>query len=241
MAADIVVIRACPLQQELGASGFLAKHKLRILRDVVEANVPEDARATTKVQPIDKTYAQIVAELGDFEKGIPLCADCPASGRKAVGCYEAVNYPIDAFFEEQLFEFVVNGYGVSGSPAAAIVADVVPNIPASGLDWHTRRGGAEDGALAARKEPLVHHAGGFFSKKRVFDSAQLLQVLFSTVEDPAWIAGMTLFVLKLAEHCARQPGAAASRTFEQFKETLRLYAAATNLASREPTHILIDG
>jgi hypothetical protein len=250
MSADIVVIRACSLQESLGPSGFLAKQKLRVLRDTVETMVPPEARATATVNvnvtgtagaPLKRTYAEIVADLGDFENGIPLCDGCPASGGKPVGCYAAISYPIDAFFEEALFDFVVSRFSEKGSPAAALVADVLPGIPSSGSDWHTRRGKAEDGALAARPEPFVHSSGGIFSKKRRFDSAQLLSVLFHTVEDAGWIAGMTLFVLRFAEHAVRRPGAESSRTLAQFQQALRLYAAAANLCQREPTRLVIDG
>ena len=132
MAADIVVIRACPLQESLGPSGFLAKQKLRVLRDTVETMVPTEARATATVNVTrtggaasKRTYAEIVAELGDFEEGVPLCDGCPASGGKPVGCYAAISYPIDAFFEEALFDFVVSQLSEKGSPAAALVADVL--------------------------------------------------------------------------------------------------------------------
>jgi hypothetical protein len=123
MGADFIGWRGCSLQQDLGVEGFLGKVKLRAYRGAIEARVPEEKRASLRVNVAvtgrgerEMTYAGILAELGQFERGVPECAGCPlAQGGAPVSCYRYVTYPIDAVSEEVIFDYFLSKVGEAES------------------------------------------------------------------------------------------------------------------------------
>ena len=205
MGADIIGWIDCPLQHELSINGFLGKLKLRAYRGAVEANVPEGQRDGIRVQvmtdgrePREISYPQILAELGEFEAGIPECASCPISEGRPLGCYQYVTYPIDATFENLLFDFYVSQVETKDSICNQIYADIISQIPGSGTAWHLRRGNEPGASLAVAAQPREHKWGGFLSKKRV-DSAQMLMASFITLESLPLVAAYTRYFTELME------------------------------------------
>jgi hypothetical protein len=248
MGAHIVGWRDCSSQIALKRPGFLRMQKLRVLRDLVDVTVPTDERTRSVVNltgagrpPETISYPELVAALGDFDRGVPECGTCPMSRKRPVGCHAFVAYPVDEFFEQRVFEYFVTQLSQTGSPAAVLAQEVLPNVPSAGTDWHTRRGPEAEEALATLPKPLVHSLGGWLSKRRV-DSAQLLAVLFQNIEDPGWVTGMFLFLLSFYQHASRLPGSDASRTFKQVGEALSLYAGAAGMVrDGVAAKIVIDG
>jgi hypothetical protein len=103
MGADIVGFIGCPLQNSLGIDGFLGKLKLRAFKRQIEASIPAHQRTQVRIQVQGTNrasqtlnYEGILRELGNFESGIPECANCPLSGGRPVGCYRFIKYPIDS-------------------------------------------------------------------------------------------------------------------------------------------------
>ena len=245
MGADLIGWRRCPLQAELGPAGFLSKLKLRTYLTLVDDQVAEEERADVRVNIMvhgpdgptqrELTYQELVDGAREIANGIPECATCPLGMHKPLGCYHYVTYPIDAVFEELVFDFFVAQLAVEDSIVAQLYKDIVSQVPARDTGWHTRRGAdARTGACAQRSEPLVHAWGGLFSSKRV-DSAQILQSLFITLDHPALVIGYSRFWSELLAFAQeRGVGPEDSPTLEAIVPLQRMLLVAA-------AHALDDG
>jgi hypothetical protein len=215
MGADIIGWRRCPLQVEHGVRGFLTRLKIRAYKLFVENNVPQSQRATLRLavhiqgRPTrHMTYVEICDELGKFDEGIPACATCPLSGGKPVGCYRYVRYPLDAVFEELLFDYFINEVEKPKTPAYQIFQDSISRAPKKGTAWHTQRGA---GKLAERAEVLSWTWRDVNKKDRYVDSAMICVGLFSSLRQPAAIVNHALFWQGFLEHVTRREAEAALR------------------------------
>ncbi len=207
MGADLIGWRGCPLQEELGPDGFLGKLKLRSYLTAIESQVPPDKRADVKVAVLvhgpdgpsqrELRYADMQSEVAAFLGGIPECASCPLSGGQPLGCYHYVAYPIDEVFERLVFDFFVSQIGTADSICDQLWRGFVSQVPDHGTGWHERRGpDPRTGTLARLAAPLVHRFGGLL-RKRTVDSAQILQCLFLTLDQPALVVAYVLFFAEL--------------------------------------------
>jgi hypothetical protein len=202
MGADYVGWRACALQQELGEHGFLGKIKLRVYKRVVEERVPEDQRATIKLnlqvtgrEPRETTYPEICAELDTFEAGIPECASCPLGNGNPVSCYRYVTYPIDAGSETLLFRSFCRELVKPDSTAYQIWQDIVRHIDRDS-NWHQDRG--EEGMLAELAQPLTFSWQDDEGRHEV-DSAQLLEALFIGLDQPPVLVAYAVLFKTIVE------------------------------------------
>lgn len=202
MGADYIGFRGCDLQRSLGVEGFLGKLKLRAYKGAIEAQVPEDQRATVQVQvqvtcrpPQALSYGGICQELDTFARGSAECPSCPVGGGAPVGCYRYVGYPVDAITEEVAFAFFCAGLDVPDSIADQLYRDVVSRVP-QGSGWHTQR----PGPLAELPSPFVYTSPG----GRRVDSAQLLAAMFITLEHPALVVAYARFFHELLGYVDRE-------------------------------------
>lgn len=249
MGADIVGYRQCPLQDELGPEEFFVKVKLRGYKEVIEARVPEEKRATIPivVRVGDSRrmlhYLDICEEVAGFEEGIPECAECPLSGGAPVGCYHSITYPVDAAFERLVFDFFVEQLPRKDSICDQIYRDIIARIPADGTGWHVRRGGeGGQGLLAELAEPLVHTWGKRGAKRRI-DSAQILQALFIPLEHPALVvAYCRLFseLIELADQRGEEDALAGSRTLAEVRRLKPFFFEMLEGAIEEGWVVLTD-
>lgn len=201
MGADLIGWRGCPLQEELGPEGFLGKLKLRVYKRAIEERVPEDKRATVEVvvrvdgRPDRKLkYRAICDEADQFARGIPDCARCPLSSGSALGCYHYINYPVDPTAEQAIFDFFIQDVMRPDGICGQLYRDVVSHVDGDS-PWYTRRGG-EGMTLAELSEPLSftwHDDEG----EHTVDSAQVMQALFITLDDPALLVGYARFYAEL--------------------------------------------
>lgn len=253
MGADFIGWRNCPLQQQLGAEGFLGKLKLRAYKAVIEERVPQDRWGTVEVvvrvtgrpdRPL--SYDTIRTELAELERGIPECAKCPLSSGRPLGCYRYVTYPIDAITERLLFEFFTEGLEEPDSIADQLHRDIVSQVDQE-TGWYEHRG--KDGTLAELEEPLAHLWGDEDEVHRI-DSAQVLAAMFVSLEDPALVVAYARFWLELFAFVDRRLAAATgearteiaeSRTLHELRSVASLLASAVPGAMKEGWTIVVDG
>lgn len=209
MGADFIGWRGCALQEELGPDSFLSKIKLQAYRRLIDERVPADEQHKVKVkvavtgrEPKELTYDGIIEELGDFDNGIPDCANCPLSGGKAVGCYHYITYPIDVISEELLFEFFCSKVTEPESIPNQIWLDIISTLEGE-TPWHENRG--RDGSLAERPEPL---SANFIwdGEEHSVDSAQLLACLFIDLDEPPLLVAYALFFNQFIEYVRERIG-----------------------------------
>jgi hypothetical protein len=247
MGADLIGWRNCSLQRELEPGGFLGKLKLRSYQQLIEDRVPPDKRAgiEIEVQVIGRgakalTYEQIREGAEGFRRGSPECAQCPLAGGAPLGCYKYVTYPVDAPAEELLFRFFTQKSQIETKDSISdqLYRDLVSRVPASGTGWHTKRG--PGGPLAQRPTPLTHKWGGLFSKKQV-DSAQLLQVLFMTLEHPALVVAFGRFWTEFVEFAqANGGGPLRSRGLGELFALQRMMLPLSALAVTDGATLVAD-
>lgn len=250
MGADVVGWRNCELQRFLEPEGFLAKLKLRAYKAAVEAQVEPEKWDTIKVstyvdrgngpEMVDRTYPGICEELQAFESGIPDCKSCPLSrGGQPVGCYRYVTYPIDATFEEKVFEFFVSQLDDPESVSSQIYADIVSNVPPEGTGFHVRRG--PEGPLAERPE-VLHHEWSDEHRAHYVDSAMLLASLFISADDPAVVVAYALFWSSFTAWLARDEAPAEeSRTLTEIHEVSDLFLNTLEKSLTDGWGVVVDG
>lgn len=209
MGADYIGWRGCALQESLGSDGFLGKLKLRAYKKVLEEQVPPERRDLVKVtvavtgrgeRAID--YPTIVRELGEFERGIPECADCPLAGGSPIGCYRYVSYPIDAVTEELLFDYFLSKVDEHDSIPNQLWRDIVSQV-GDDTGWHEQRG--PDGALAELDAPF-EASFEYQGEEHTVDSAQLLASLFLSLEQPPMLVAYALFFKQFGEYVRERVG-----------------------------------
>lgn len=253
MGADFIGWRNCPLQQELGAEGFLGKLKLRAYKVVIEERVPADRWSTIEVvvrvtgRPDRQlSYDTICSELAEHERGIPECARCPLSSGRPLGCYRYVTYPVDAITERLLFEFFTEGLEEPDSIADQLNRDIVSQVDQQ-TGWYEHRG--PEGTLAELQEPLAYLWGDEDEVHRV-DSAQVLAAMFVSLEDPPLVVAYARFwrdffdfvEARLAAATGEAQGAITnSRTLHELRGVASLLAAAVQGAMKEGWTIVVDG
>jgi hypothetical protein len=142
-------------------------------------------------------HAGILAELGDFERGIPECASCPlAKGGAPVSCYRYVTYPVDAASEKVIFDYFAGKVAEPDSVPNQLWRDIARHVDVESA-WYQARG--EDGALAELAEPLRARFT-WEGEEHEVDSAQVLASLFGVdLEQPALVVAYALLFKEILE------------------------------------------
>jgi hypothetical protein len=244
MGADFVGWRGCALQARLDPDGFLGKLKLRAYKRMLEERVPEEQRASVKIEVHVSgrevrglTYFGICAELADFERGVPECATCPLSGGAPVGCYRYVTYPIDEQAERLLFERFTSELVRAGSIADKIYRNVVAQVPAESA-WHTNRGA--EGGLAELARPLSFKWTTAVGVRATVDSAQLLAALFVPLTTPPVLVAYAAFFKDFVAW-ARERVTGQSRTLTELEAVLPILLECADRAYDNGWQVVVDG
>ena len=239
MGADMIGWRNCQLQQQLGMDEFLWRLKLSSMKHAVIQQVPEQQRFAVQItlQRLNRdtrnySFQDILDDLGDFENGIPECAQCPISSGRTIGCYRYITYPIDAEFERILFEFFLSQFQIDGSACNQIYSNIISHIPADNY-WQSQRG--QNGSLATLPKSLEHKFGG----KQV-DSSQVLSGILLPLDSPGMIAVYGTFWVDFVGFC-RDHQKAPSRTLEEVYDMLHMFIPMIEIALNEGGTILVDG
>jgi hypothetical protein len=241
MGADLIGWRNCELQRPLGPAGFLQKLKMQAYLRAIESQVPEGKRDGIKVNVVvndrerQLTYPEIREAAETFQRGIPECASCPLSSGNQLGCYHYITYPVDAEFEQAVFEFFVSQLPTKGSISDQLYRDVVSRQPQS-TGWHTRRG--PNGQLARLPQPVMHAWGAMFSKQRV-DSAQLLASLFIPIDTPPLVVGYARFWREFVAYIDAK--ACVGRTFSEIRELSAMMLAVAPKSVTDGWAVVVDG
>ena len=237
--------------------------------DRVPAGERDAVRFTLRVGDVpgrDMGYAEITAELGRFADGIPECADCPLSGGKPLGCCRYLTFPIDEAFEQLAFDYFIAAAAIEGSPSWQIAENVIPRVEAAGTAWHLRRyraaltpegeyraaltpGGEYRAALTPGGEGAdqMHPALAMLPralegsvKGLRIDSAQLMQALFISLENPGPLHAYAAFWAGFVPYARARVKFASSRTLTEIAEIEPVYRAASEMAKNGRCSVLVD-
>lgn len=242
MGIDIVALRACRLQTNLGPEGFLRALKLKAYKEAADARVPPDQLSELQVRVHVPgrgeqvlTYAALCAEAREVSEAVSECESCPLSLEQKPGCYRYISYPLDEHFEQLLFEYFDAELPLQNSSCEQLYRDVVSELPRSGLVWHTQRGADTPGALAALDAPLRHASDPYF------DSAQLCAALFTNEPALPLLIVQTLFWTEFAGYVrARVANPDDSKTLSEVLRLPDLYQALAPFALGEGGTVLVD-
>jgi hypothetical protein len=199
MGADFIGWRGCPLQASLGQQGFHQKLKLRAYKTVIDAHTP-DGKPKAGVQVVvngdvrELAYENICEQLGTFERGVPECQSCPIGGGEPLGCYRYVSYPVDAYAEQMLMAFFIEGLTQGDRTCQVLDQAVVQQMPREGTPFHTHRGADPMAGHLAESKLMVWEKDG-----KYVDSAQLLRALVLSLDRSDFVLLYAAFLTRFLE------------------------------------------